>query len=162
MHHVVLQRSKNRLEVDAEMMEEAFILRINQCSPEYGIDVVIFYRRTVFAEVFSYLYTVGTIQFWRFDGLGVHNAAESRRLSEEPEEVDIYHEQVEYKGYDERGKAYCQSWIPLLALIKVLIPRPEALDGLPASTDDLLHIVRYSSLFPVVGRDETTWRSRRA
>ena len=63
MHHVVLQRSKDRLEVDAEMMKEAFVLRINQRSPEYGIDVVVLYGCAVFAEVFTYLHTVGTIQF---------------------------------------------------------------------------------------------------
>ena len=59
----VLEGSKYTLEIDAEVLIETFVLSIDKCPPEDGIDVFIRHWRAIFAEVLAYLHTVGTIQF---------------------------------------------------------------------------------------------------
>ena len=61
VNDVVLEGSKDSLEVDTEMVIEALVFRVYQCLPEYGVDVFVGYRSTVLAEVFSNENTISTI-----------------------------------------------------------------------------------------------------
>ena len=57
--------------IDADMMEETFILGIYQRLPEDRVDVLIVYWRTVFTEIFANEYPVSTIEFRSLYGLGI-------------------------------------------------------------------------------------------
>ena len=58
MNHIVLKGGEYGLEIYAEVVEEALVLRIYQSTPEDGIYLLVFHRGTVLAEVLAYQHTV--------------------------------------------------------------------------------------------------------
>ena len=132
MKQSVLQGTTQSQEIDAMMAIETLVLGIDQSLPEYWIDLLILYRGAVLLEILTDKFAVRAVDFGRGKGGRFLYLHETGTLAKEPKEIDIDHAEIEEEGNDSRYDAYRRLGVPWTALIKVCIPREEALDGSPS------------------------------
>ena len=80
----VLYSCEKALEIDTEVMIEAFVFGIYQCFPEHRVNFSVLYGCSVFIEVFADKFAVGTVYLRCFGSIGMHNLRKARRFTEEP------------------------------------------------------------------------------
>ena len=132
MKQSVLHSATQSQEIDAMMAIETLVLGIDQSLPEYWIDLLILYRGAVLLEILADKFAVRAVDFGRGKGGRFLYLHETGTLAKEPKEIDIDHAEIEEEGNDSRYDAYRRLGVPWTALIKVCIPREEALDGSPS------------------------------
>ena len=95
-HDGVFGRTEHTDGVHTDVLVETLVLGVYQHFPEHGVHLAELHRRAVFREIFADEFAVGRIQFRSLSGLRFADAGEvARRLTEKPQEVDIYRTEID-------------------------------------------------------------------
>ena len=132
MQEGVLCRTKHADRVDADVLVESLVLGIHECLEEVGVHLLVFHRSTVLVEVLADELSVGAIDFGSLGCLWVEDAGEvARRLTEEPEEVDVYCAQIQEEGDDAACQGHEGLGVPSPAYVQLFVPWPEGSKLMP-------------------------------
>ena len=141
VHDVVLQRCAEGLVVDAVVVVEPLVLGVDEGFPEGGAHLVVGDGHAVLAEELADDLAVGAEYLRGLGRVGVLHVAHRRRLAEEPQQVDVDHQQVEHERHEERAGHGQTLDVPGASLVQSFIPSPGAAQSLADFSSVLFHSV---------------------
>ena len=108
----VLGRSKETLEIDATMLVETLVLRINQRVHQQRREVGIFHRCPVFIVIAADELAIGTVDFGSLAHHGILDVGKAGRTTEEVKEIAIDSPEQQHNRQDDGEAPYDNTPVP--------------------------------------------------